>query len=109
MQIISWILNLILGAISIYLFIDNRRFKMLDADKELKLFNIKEDEIKKNYKRLRGKTEVEMAQRGLSSSGIRDGEIKRVEDDEERELAKFLIEREHLQKKASRRQRKNKL
>ncbi|MFA5866760.1 MAG: hypothetical protein WC891_02175 [Actinomycetota bacterium] len=107
MQVISWLLNLALGAIAVYLFFDNRRLRQLDADKTLKLLDIQEDEIKLKYKRLKGESKVEMARRGISSSSTADGEIKKLEDDETRELAKLQIEREHLLKIASRRRRKN--
>ena len=69
-----------------------------DIDKKLKLVDIKTEEVQIKYKAEKIKLPTEMGRRGLTGSSLAQTKSKELEQEEQRELNKLNIEKEHLLK-----------
>ncbi len=70
-DIISKILNGILGLMTVYLYLENRKLKGLEIDKEIEIKRIEIAELKNEYLKDQENIKADMARRGLTFSGIR--------------------------------------
>ncbi len=68
----STILNIILGILTIYFYLENIKLKGFEIDRDIKLKKIEIDDLAMWYTKRKEELDNEMAERGLASSGIRD-------------------------------------
>ncbi|MEK7309741.1 MAG: hypothetical protein AAB038_02895 [Planctomycetota bacterium] len=94
----SVIVAIISLLVNLFLLWDRRKLKIFDIDKKLKLVDIKTEEVQIKYKAEKIKLPTEMGRRGLTGSSLAQTKSKELEQEEQRELNKLNIEKEHLLK-----------
>lgn len=72
MTTFSYILNIILGLLTIYFYFENRRLKGFEIDKEIKLKEIAVKELERQHNEQKIKHDSEMSRRQIFGSGIAD-------------------------------------
>ncbi len=92
-DILSKILNIILGVLTIYLYLENKKLKDFEIDKNINLKEIEIRDLELWRRKQQEKIANEMAEKGFSSSGINmkaqgelEGEYKNKRDGLEAEL-----------------------
>lgn len=67
----STILNIILGILTVYFYLENTKLKGFEIDRDIELKKIEIDELVMWYTKRKEELDNEMADRGLTSSSIR--------------------------------------
>lgn len=98
MSTISFILNIVLGLLTIYLYLENRRLKGFEIDKEIKIKEIAIQELERQHKEQKAEHDSEMSEREIFGSGIATGIYNNLKAKQENEKNTLLVELEHLKK-----------
>lgn len=95
---LSKILNVLLGLVTIYFYIENRKLKGFELDRDIGIKRLEIDELKRWYPREKEKLAETMASRGLAFSGIRNREESELEKQYQGKILKLTHELEYLER-----------
>lgn len=98
MQTISTILNIILGLLSMYFYIENNKLRGYEIDKKIKIKEVEKNELNNKFEKDKIKLDEELNRKGAYFGG---GRIKRLGDlkhEYENNLSKIDAELTYLEK-----------
>lgn len=94
----SKILNIILGLWTIYLYLENRKLKGFEIDKNLEIKKVELEELETKYKKEKENLIGSFAARGLYSSGTRIKAEQDLDNEYQRKIKKIKSEIEYLER-----------
>lgn len=97
-DILSKILNIILGLLTIYFYLESRKLKGFEIDKNIKLKEIEIEELKRWYPKKKEDLDNEMAKRGPTFSSIRNKAERDLEQEYKNKLDKLEAKLTYLKK-----------
>lgn len=97
-DILSKILNIVLGLWVLYLYLENRKLRRFEIDKEIRLKKIEITELERWYPKRKEELDNEMVERGLTFSGIREKANEDLEEESKNKLDKLGAELTYLKK-----------
>ena len=97
-DMLSKILNLTLGCLTIYLYVENRKLRKYEIDKEIDLKKIEIDDLREWHKKQKETTDLDMNKKGLTFSGMRIKEHETLKREYERKSKKIQAELNYLEK-----------
>jgi hypothetical protein len=97
-DLILKILNVVQFLLLIYFYIENRRLKGFETEKNLKLKKLELKELNKKYKKDQSKINNKAAARGVYHSGIRIDNLSSLKEQFEIDEGKLTAEIEYLER-----------
>ena len=97
-ETISKILNVILGLSTIYLYIETRKLKSFEFEKEISLAKIEKDDLKAWYEKRKSEIDSDMAKRNLILSGIRTQQHNALKEEYKRKRGRIDARLQYFEK-----------
>ncbi|MFA4817804.1 MAG: hypothetical protein WC608_03755 [Parcubacteria group bacterium] len=95
---ISTILNIILGLLTVYLYIENKKLKGFEIEKNIKIKSIEIDELMNEYSGRKAILIQDMANRGLTFSSFRTQAENNLKEEYENKTKKLTAKLVYLEK-----------
>jgi len=97
-NVISTIFNVFLSILTIYLYLENRKLKGFEIDKNIELKKIEIKELKQLYTKEKKELAEELERRGRTTTGFKEEGEKEIKLKYENKKAKLNTELSHLKK-----------